>query len=221
MWRASENPRPVHPRRDARREAFHNRGRFYGAALYLESAEAGQGYGSLRRSIVILILDFEMWAGDDFQHRFLLRDEEHGLVWPGSSELRTFEIRKAGRIPSTLLEAWIRFFGIVTREEGMELAARHPLFEEALRELERLSLNAADRALAAAREKNLRDYFDDLEEARAKRERALAEREARGRAEEKEENAVNLLKAGVPAETISQCLGLSPERLREIAAGIR
>jgi predicted transposase/invertase (TIGR01784 family) len=50
--------------------------------------------------------------------------------------------------------------------------------------------------------------------------KGLKEGERKGREEERLSNAVNFLRAGVPAETIANATGLSLDTVRELAAKI-
>jgi predicted transposase/invertase (TIGR01784 family) len=59
------------------------------------------------------------------------------------------------------------------------------------------------------------------EEGRVEGERkGLEEGERKGREEEKLSNAVNFLRAGVPAETVANATGLSLETVRDLTARI-
>ena len=64
-----------------------------------------------------------------------------------------------------------------------------------------------------------RDRINSINYARQEgREEGLQEGERKGREEEKLSNAVNFLRAGVPAETVANATGLSLETVQGLAA---
>jgi predicted transposase/invertase (TIGR01784 family) len=168
----------------ARRE----RALYYWAKMYSGQLGRGEGYGSLCRCVVVLILDFAELAGQRFHSTFRVGEVHDGEVLSEQLELHLLELPKLGlavaKNEEPELLGWGKFLTAESDDALESLAMTDPVFRGAKQALERLSKDPDARILAEQREMALRPYEVDLGHARK---RGLAEGREEGRKEGRKE----------------------------------
>ncbi|WCR54443.1 MAG: hypothetical protein PG981_001465 [Wolbachia endosymbiont of Ctenocephalides orientis wCori] len=224
-------------------KGFEKRAQYYAAKAYSEQADRGDEYHDLREIIFIAVADCIIFAdkvGYKSDHIILDRESfEHDLkdFYFTFIELPKFPKTKEDQLEN-IVEKWCYFFRYAakTKEEDLDNIVGSDLIikrayeemnkvnwsEEELREYEQGEKWRLDELAAFA------ERFDEgvkigkkegiqIVEERG-REQGIQIGEELGKIAEKVEVAKNLLKAGVPIDTISQSIGLSVgeiEKLKE------
>lgn len=162
---------------------------YYASSQLVEQLGAGQGYGELRPSIGICLLDAILFPqSDDFLTDFRMMNGKHGHVLTDHLQIHVIELPKyvsprdnwskvQFRIDNAA-EQWCFFFNCAQYLPQDELlrCLPHPVFAEAMGVLEMISRDPDERRLYEDRLKFERDV-------RAKEEYARQEGLAAGRAE--------------------------------------
>ena len=115
----------------------------------------------LNRTISVIITEFILFRdNDDCHNRFLWYNPTNGVLLTDAQEINTLELEKMPESnDGTKLWLWLRFL-ISKEEEEMEaLAADNKAMKDVIVTLRKMSANDAERRLADAREKELRDRF--------------------------------------------------------------
>ena len=117
-----------------------DRSLYYWARLY-NSLKSGDDYDRLRRTVMINVLDFNLFdpkAFPDFHHCFGVYDPEKNLRLTSHLEIHTLELPKwklekpIGEL--TGLEKWMSYFSKKTTPEELEaIAMTEPMMQEALK----------------------------------------------------------------------------------------
>ena len=115
---------------------------FYLAKMYTEDLIKGEDYSRLKRCIGISLLDFNLSGRPKAHTGYRLRDEE-GNELTDALEIHLLELNK----PLTgedRAEEWIRFFNVKEEDElrMIKTNTKNPGILEAVRELQRLSMNS-------------------------------------------------------------------------------
>ncbi|MDR0929363.1 MAG: Rpn family recombination-promoting nuclease/putative transposase [Oscillospiraceae bacterium] len=188
---------------------------YYASKMLSSRMRSGYEYGSLKKTIVIVIAHFDWFKTEkNYFHRFMLRDEDTGYVFSDIIEVNTLELPKIPDAPEQAgdhgLWNWAALLAARKEEEFDMLAERSPEMGKVVGLLKELSMDEQVQMMYEAREKARRDH-----EARirfAEKEglaRGEARGEIRGAERNKREMALNGLKKGYDINVIMDLTGLS------------
>ena len=201
---------------------FRDRALYYASFPIAGQAPRGKWDYSLRPVCVVGVLNFAMrheyggrWRGK-VVHRYRLREDETGEIMNSKLEFIYLEVgafEKGAEELEGAVEKWMYALKNLPRLEerpaelGEEMFAR--LFEAArIAGYTRDERNQYENDMM-----NENDYWNTIDFAR---EEGEARGEARGVAETSRRIAKNFLEAGVPAEQVAACTGLSAEQVEEL-----
>ncbi|HET9933582.1 MAG TPA: Rpn family recombination-promoting nuclease/putative transposase [Polyangiaceae bacterium] len=206
---------------------------FHWARMFSGQLARGGHYHSLKRCLVVFILDFVELSGNNLHSVFSVRDEHRNEKLSDHFELHFLELPKRASAPAsrdeTMLWAWCKFLCASTEREFQELAMIDPIFQRAKKALEELSRDPEARRQVEDREAALLLYEAEMamgrEEAAAQgraegHAQGRAEGHAQGRAEGRGEGRAELLaellerKFGpLPAHVLRRVQEARPEEL--------
>jgi predicted transposase/invertase (TIGR01784 family) len=162
----------------------------YGARAYGTQLGTGQDYTKLCPTVSVFFMVGRLLQGPRFHSTFRVQEIHDQEVFSPALELHVVELCKLGDMGSVergeegKLVDWGKFLTAKTSEELEELAMDDPVFGQAKKALEVLSMDPNAQQLARQRELALWTYRFELGAAREEGEaRGRAEGEARGRAE--------------------------------------
>ncbi|XID96262.1 Rpn family recombination-promoting nuclease/putative transposase [Paenibacillaceae bacterium WGS1546] len=183
---------------------------FYMAKLFASSIKPGENYRTIRKTIVINLLDFKLLESARFHHTFHFRDDlEPHLLLTDVLEAHFIEFpkfEKAKKDKRNPLHRWLMFMDEkLPAKQLKELIELDPIIGRTEERLEFLSADEHVRRLADARDKALRDWNSSMEG-------SFEEGEAKG----KEEIARNLLRRGMEPAFVAEVTGLSTEAIEKI-----
>ncbi len=185
---------------------------YYNSKAFVAQLSKGDTYGELRKTISIVITDYEIVEdANDYHHIFQLRDNKTAKLFTDIIEIHTLEMQKLPlSSDGTELADWLMFLRAEKEEEFEMLAQKNPAIKEAYIELQRISKDEKARKIYEDREKALRDERDRLK---------WAQMQGRdeGLREGKREVAMNLLKYKMPIEQVSDITGLSIKEIQDLA----
>lgn len=197
---------------------FPERGLLYWAREYSSALPSGEEYSMLPRTIVISILDFNLFNSRNYHSFFQpLEVTTHELL-SDKMGIHFFELRK---LPKKIdkkdpMQLWLALFNARTEEDLEEIEKMEvPEMNQAINAYRIITASSEFREIERLREKARHDEAQALSDAR---EEAEARGRAEGRMENKIEIARNLLKIGIPLAQIAAATGLTAgevERLHE------
>ncbi|XID96243.1 Rpn family recombination-promoting nuclease/putative transposase [Paenibacillaceae bacterium WGS1546] len=203
---------------------------FYMAKLFASSIKPGENYRTIRKTIVVNLLDFKLLESARFHHTFHFRDDlEPHLLLTDVLEAHFIEFpkfEKAKKDKRNPLHRWLMFMDEkLPLKELKELTEMDPIIGRTEERLEFLSADEHVRRLADARDKALRDWNSSMEGSYEEGlTRGIEEGEAKGRvegkAEGKEEIARNLLRRGMEPAFVAEVTGLSIEAVEKMKRAI-
>jgi predicted transposase/invertase (TIGR01784 family) len=149
---------------------------YYLACAYVDQLKRGDDYATLRPTIGISLLDFDLFPDTQSRWCFRLRDDSQRNATLEQLQLHVLELRKLDRQHGTSpLADWVRYLKHWYEDTVMS-EVRHTPVQKALEELKHLSQDGETWERARARERALHDEASFLGDAHRK---GLAE----GRAE--------------------------------------
>ncbi|GHU47041.1 hypothetical protein FACS1894120_4710 [Clostridia bacterium] len=130
-------------------EAFTDRIAAYNDLVFVQTIRAGQKYTGLKRTISIVIVDFDLFEGsEDYRHDFCWSELRTSLVLTKKQEIHTLELVKLPKNPDNAeLCDWLTFLKANTKEEFDMIAQRNAVINEAYGELRRISADEEARLL--------------------------------------------------------------------------
>ncbi|MBO5003989.1 MAG: Rpn family recombination-promoting nuclease/putative transposase [Clostridia bacterium] len=208
---------------------------FYWSKIYSKTIKEGNGYGALKKSVVVLIADFEF---DRFQSiekyltKWKIREEDYPkIVLTDVLEIYIIELPKYSKYAVNekieSLNLWVKFIKnpeviiMVNKNDSKEVKETKQAINKAKERLQELSNDEHERYLAELREKYTRDQYEiqaygydkGIEE--GKREgikRGIEE----GKKEKAIEIAKKLLLQNIDMAVIIKCTGLTKEEINKI-----
>ncbi len=189
---------------------------FYWAKMYSSQLKKGEKYRNLKKTIQILILDFELAELDSFknahaEHKIVDTRDPKVIIFK-NLEIHIIELPKILKYPEETekeLKRWMEFL-INPESEVVKMGAKEDKkLGEAIEKLEYISGDDELRRIAELREKYI---LDEESEREAVRDEAREE----GIKEGIKETAKKLLKLKVPLEQIIQATELTKEELERI-----
>lgn len=184
---------------------------WYWSSLYQNSLKKGDDYANTKKTIAILIADFDLtnltkipkfhtsWhiREDEFSETVLTEKLELHII-----ELKKLEVNDNQNVKHKKLTKWLKFILNPNEMEDFDMSED---IKEAKKVLEQISNDEKEREKARLRDKYIREMNSSRNE-------GIAE----GIAEEKIRIAKNLLIQKVDIEIIEKCTGLSKEEIEQI-----
>ncbi|MCR5599522.1 MAG: Rpn family recombination-promoting nuclease/putative transposase [Ruminococcus sp.] len=204
----------------ASEEYYKERSLLYCARMYHDELHEGEDYGKLQPCIGIHILNFTLFpACPEYHSSFSMREDNRHEQLTDKMQLHYLELPKVLKVSdknkpdeNDELRLWMQLFKAKTEEELDLLNATNvTAIQQGVKAVRTLSEDEKIREYVRQREKAIQDYYSDM---------AVAESrgKAEGKAEEKTNLAIALLKRGKDTiEDISLLTGLSIEEIKILA----
>lgn len=184
---------------------------FYWAKLYTSYLEAGNPYKTLRQTISVNILNFDLFDCESYWSRFSLREDFRNELLTDLQQLYFFELGKLDKKLHTddRKKLWMQLIN-AEDEEGLNMMkqANVGIISDCVDMIYSLNADTAVRELAREREKARLDEISALYNAK---EEGRAEGEAigmeKGRAKEREALIQKLRSKNMSKEEIKELLG--------------
>ena len=141
---------------------------FYLGKMFTDQLKQGDSYSKLKKCMHISILDFvHFHDNEDCYHVIKFCNERTGQVYTDLLEIQILELKK---LPKDVengedIIQWMKFFSGKSREEFEDMAKANEYLDEAYKTLIKLSADDQKRLEYEAREKALRDYNSQMENA--------------------------------------------------------
>lgn len=202
-----------------------DRALFYLAKMYAEQIKPGQTYNVFKKCVSISILNFILFPEEtEFYSCFHIREDKRQFLYTDKMEFHLIELPK---LPQELKEEkddvllWAKFINSERKEDFEMLATKNIYIQSAYNTLQVISQDEEKRIEYEAREKALRDYNQVMLEAEQRgEERGWTAGEKagieKGKKEEKESTAKNMLIIGLPIDIIAQTTGLSIAQIESL-----
>lgn len=198
-----------------------DRALFYLAKMYAEQIKPGQTYNVFKKCVSISILNFTLFPEEsEFYSCFHIREDTRQFLYTDKMEFHLIELPK---LPQELKDEkddvllWAKFINSERKEDFEMLATKNIYIQSAYNTLQVISQDEEKRIEYEAREKALRDYNQGMLEAEERGwtagEKAGIEK---GKKEEKENTAKNMLAIGLPTDIIAQTTGLSIAQIESL-----
>ena len=209
---------------------------FYWAKMYSSQLKKGEKYKNLKKTIQVLILDFELEELDSFknahaEHKIVDTRDSKVIIFK-NLEIHIIELPKIMKYPEETekeFKRWMEFL-INPESEVVKMGAKEDKkLGEAMEKLEYISGDDELRRIAELREKYILDEESEREAVRDEaREEGLAEGKAEGlkqgieegkregRKEAIRETAKKLLEMKIPIEQIVQATELTEDEIRKL-----
>lgn len=192
---------------------------FYWGKMYTQSIKKGDGYGTLTKTISVLIADFELYNLKNikkYMTKWNIREEEYkSVILTDALEFYIIELPKfvkyAQNNKSDNLNLWVNFIRnpevivMINENDNKSIKETKIAINEAQEKLKKLSEDEHERALADLREKYIRDQYS-IEKYGYKK----------GKEEKAIQIAKKMLEAGADIEFVINCTGLSKEVIENI-----
>jgi predicted transposase/invertase (TIGR01784 family) len=210
---------------------YDKRALYYWAKLYTEQLKVAQDYSTLSKAIGIHILNFtSIPQAKNYHNVFHITEKDNGFAYFKDLELHTIELNKFTNDANeelkdivaktkSALDMWAAF---LTRHDLLK-ADRLPKeldndsLKKALTVLNVMNFNDEERELYEDHLKWLRIEANTLKKAENKaREEGLAEGKVEGKAERDIAIAKNLLKLGLPLDSIAEATGLPLDQIEKL-----
>lgn len=190
---------------------------YYWGRKYTKGIEKGKDYMKLKKTIAIMITDFEIKGLEELglHSKWQIKDETGLHILTKKLEIHIIELPKVvkeTKIDEKLLD-WITFIENPNSERVMEKMVKNKVLKEAKTKLDKMSEDEKMQKIAEWREKAILEekamYRYAMTEGRA-------EGRAQGRAEEKIEIAKEMLKRGLSIEMIISITKLTKEKIDKL-----
>ena len=208
---------------------WENRSIYYTCKAFTEGGQSGKGYAQFQKTVSISIMGYNLIKDTDyFYSSYKFREDRRYTVYSDLLEIHVIELMKLkNRRPNPedeVLYRWACLLNVKSKEEA-QMLEKDPYIEEALKELERLSLDPKRREEYEIRDRNLRDYVTmtnymkktGYEEGKEKGiEEGREEGREEGKIQEKKDSAINAIKMGLTNTQIQTITGLSENDIESI-----
>ncbi len=146
---------------------FSKRVLFYNGKLITRQAKKGKSYHSISKTIIVLVLNFELICDSmKYIHQFTYYDKVNNVELTDLSEIITIELPKLGitentdnRFNEEKLLPWLEFISADNREDVMIALEKYPELQDAYEKLEILSYDE-DRVIEY--NKRLMWFYDEV-----------------------------------------------------------
>lgn len=139
---------------------FRNRTLFYWAKIFSEELRSGEGYESLKQTICINIINFNLFDCGEYHSFFQVMEQDRHEILSNKFAIHFFELQKLSRAASHKpMDDWLRLINAETEGELMDLQEKTaiPEVRDTIVLLRRLNADEAVRQEAYMREKRLHD----------------------------------------------------------------
>lgn len=184
---------------------------YYWSKMYSEQLGKGIQYQKLQKAITINLLAFDYLKDEQDWHNIynLLNVKSHNKLTDHIEihflELPKFTLKDIRKIRTS--EAWIAYFsGNYSKKELEEIAMTTPVIKEAVEFEDTFLQDKMERRAYEQREKAIKDYYSYMT---ASKQEGIQE----GIQSERKTIAINLLKANMSIDFISQNTGLSEQEI--------
>ncbi|MBR3732776.1 MAG: Rpn family recombination-promoting nuclease/putative transposase [Spirochaetales bacterium] len=199
----------------------------YMSRIIAGQLKSGKNYGSLKQTICINFVDFELFNGNKYAHNEFSYRTARGDLLTNLSQIHFIELPKAekgGIIKNEMLQKWVKFINNPSSEEVKMFSSEYLEIGEAKKILSISNLTSKIRDMYYAREdarrekasweEHKKNFVKNLLEKGKKEifEKGIAE----GSHAAKLETAANLKKMGMPHNKISEATGLSLSEIQEL-----
>ena len=201
---------------------------FYCAKLFIRSLKSGKDYNSLKKTISILIADYELDELKEvrkYMTKWNIREEDYSkIILTDAMEIYIIEIGKFKKYQGTKrykeLDSWIKF---IENPEVIDMSNKEIVMAKKV--LDEISQDEHERYLAEMREKYILDqnateaagYDKGLKEGHKKGiEEGIKEGHEKGVEEGKKEIAKKMLEEKLDIELIEKVTNISKEELKKI-----
>ena len=195
---------------------------YYWGKLYTRNLKAGEDFGELKRTIVILIADFEVKGLEEQGYHSkwkIIEEKERKTILTTDLELHILELPKIRRegIGKTELIKWLKFIDNPKSKEVEEYMKENVAIKEANEKLDKMLEDEHLRKIAEWREMAIIEENSMKKSAYRKgREEGEIRGEARGKKLEKRETAKKLKELNVDINIIIQSTGLTKEEIEKL-----
>ncbi len=199
---------------------------YYWGKLYTRNLKAGEDFGELKRTIVILIADFEVKGLEEQGYHSkwkIIEERTRKTILTNDLELHILELPKIKRegIEKTDLIKWLKFIDNPKSKEVEEYMKENVAIKQANEKLDKMLEDEHLRKIAEWREMAIIEensmkksaYRKGREEGEI---RGEARGEARGKKLEKRETAKKLKELNVDINIIIQSTGLTKEEIEKL-----
>ncbi|MCL1877479.1 MAG: Rpn family recombination-promoting nuclease/putative transposase [Defluviitaleaceae bacterium] len=174
---------------------FPERALFHFARVYSASLPAGENYAELPRTIIISIIDFELWDCEEVHSEFQVLEVKRHTPLTDKCGLHFFELPKMPEVetinPGSEKDLWLALFNAETEEELEELSRNGgAVMGEAIQAYRGVTATEEFRNLEWLRAKTRRDESNALSNAR-KQERQQRDEHWQGVVAEKDTALAN------------------------------
>ena len=199
---------------------FIDRTIYYWSGIYYNELNSGEDYNRSKRTIVINILDYELFDKGPYHEIVKLKRDFENKILTDKMEFHFIQIPKFLKVNTetkTKLEQWMQFIS-QKDEEGVKSAMKeNEEIKKAKEEYEYLIGDEEERRLAFLREKAIRDERNNLQGSREEGiEIGRKEGEAKGKKEKQIEIAKNMVKEGIDIKIISRVTNLSIKEIEKL-----
>ena len=201
---------------------------FYCAKLFIRSLKSGKNYNSLKKTISILIADYELDELKEVRKyltKWNIREEDYSkIILTDAMEIYIIEIGKFKKYQGTKrykeLDSWIKF---IENPEVIDMSNKEIVMAKKV--LDEISQDEHERYLAEMREKYILDqnateaagYDKGLKEGHKKGiEEGIKEGHEKGVEEGKKEIAKKMLEEKLDIELIEKVTNISKEELKKM-----
>ncbi len=193
---------------------YGQRAMYYWGKVYTEQMETGGMFAKLKKTIVISILDFVYFQGDERYHRIVApmdtdtaqRYENLDYMDLHFVELKKFH--KELKDISTTLDRWVTFLNNAYQYEKNNIPEELLQDKEVKKAIEKLDVMHLDQ--------KEREHYESARKAMWNRAEELRTAEEKGKKEKSMEIAKALKEKGVDGEIISKSTGLSKEEIEAL-----
>ena len=189
---------------------------YYWARLYSEQLNKGKKYKELKKTISIVVMDFDWFKDDERYYRsFQIRDTQTNELFSDLLEIHIMEVKKLKEItmPSKdKLIDWLVFFNNIGGDVMEQIAQENPAIKKAISIEELIKKDANERRLYLLQEKFRMEQESFLEGALL---RGKTEGKTEGKIEGKIEVAKELILMRLDTEQIAKATGVSREKIRQ------
>jgi predicted transposase/invertase (TIGR01784 family) len=199
---------------------FRSRALYYWALLF-SSLRSGDNYETLPQTIIISILDFNLFKDSAGYHSvYEVRERETNRLLSDKLQLHFFELKKIPDVADAKsdIEYWLHLIRAETEEEIETLEnAPNTVIKTALDRVKILNADGPLKAQVISRETAIREERSALSSAHEEGiKQGIKEGIKEGASEERRENIKKLLKIGMGLEKILEALEITDEEYEEL-----
>lgn len=191
---------------------------YYWSGIYHSQLDKGQYYSELKKSISIIILDYNFTDEKKAHNVYHIKNDDSNKAMFTDLEIHLLELRKVKEEQEDLLNLWLQFISANSKEVLEVISLKDEDIKKAYEVLDELNKDPKLKSIYEAREKQVNDEISWYNEAKRDgieigREKGKEEGLIDGENGEKKRIAVNLLKKDLDIKLVSEVTGLSVEEL--------